>query len=242
MLDLKLKRLVVILAHPDDESFAVGGTLAKYAQQGVQVTLLCATRGEAGIPGLQPVEAGAIREQELRAAAKHLGIEVEFLGYRDGELSKANPFRLLHTLKNWMALIKPQVIITFGPEGVSGHPDHVTISHAVTKAYDEGYHQGKLLYIRPSEATSLGCGVSAPIDESDKSLVTVDISEYTLEKVRAIQSHESQNPGLSGIPEEEVDKIPCFEAFTVARDVELNQKSLEWFELAKEEQTRPSPL
>ncbi len=77
--------MLVILAHPDDESFAVGGTLAKFAKQGVRVILICATRGEAGISGMKPEEVGKIREGELREAAKHLGIEVYFLGYRDGE-------------------------------------------------------------------------------------------------------------------------------------------------------------
>ena len=76
MNDIKPQRMLVILAHPDDESFAAGGTLAKYAHQGVQVILLCATRGEAGISGVNPSEAGEVRERELRRAAEHLGIEV----------------------------------------------------------------------------------------------------------------------------------------------------------------------
>jgi N-acetyl-1-D-myo-inositol-2-amino-2-deoxy-alpha-D-glucopyranoside deacetylase len=79
MNEIKPNRMLAILAHPDDESFAIGGTLAKYAHQDVQVVLLCATRGEAGIPGITPEEAGAIRERELRKAAQHMGIEVYFL-------------------------------------------------------------------------------------------------------------------------------------------------------------------
>ena len=114
----------------------------------------------------------------------------------------------------------------------------MTISRAVTQAYDKGYHGGLLLYIRPSEATSLGCGVSSPIQEDANSTVTVDISEYKLEKIRAIQCHVSQNPGLSGTPEEEVDKIPCFEIYTIARDKGLSDKSLEWFKTTNEEVSR----
>lgn len=79
MINLKSSRMLAILAHPDDESFAIGGTLAKYAHQGIQVVLLTATRGEAGILGTKPEAAGAIRELELNRAAKHLGIEVYFL-------------------------------------------------------------------------------------------------------------------------------------------------------------------
>ena len=69
--------------------------LAKYAHQDVQVILLCATRGEAGISGATPEEAGAIRERELRKAAEHLGIEVYFLGFQDGELAQTKPEALL---------------------------------------------------------------------------------------------------------------------------------------------------
>lgn len=78
--------MLVILAHPDDESFSVGGTLAKFATHGVRVILICATRREAGVSGMKPEDAGEIREGELREAAKHLGIEVYLLDYRDGGL------------------------------------------------------------------------------------------------------------------------------------------------------------
>jgi LmbE family N-acetylglucosaminyl deacetylase len=222
-------RMLVILAHPDDESFGAGGTLAKYAHQGVKVILLCATRGEAGISGAKPEEAGAIREQELRQAAKHLGIEVYFLGYRDGELSKTDPAKLLEHIAGWIDTVQPQVILTFGPDGVSGHPDHVTISHIVTQAYDTYYRTGMLLYISPSEATALGCGVTSVIREDENPLVSIDISGYKLEKVRAIQCHASQNPGLNGKPEEETDKIPCHEVYAIARDMNLADGSTNWF-------------
>lgn len=231
MNDLKPNRMLVILAHPDDESFAVGGTLAKYVHQGVQVILLCATRGEVGIAGLKPEDAGKIREQELREAAKRLGVEVFFLGYQDGELSKTDPFKLLENISGWIELVQPQVILTFGPDGVSGHPDHVAISHIVTQAYDKFYQKGILLYIVPSDATSLGCGVTLPLQEDGIPLVSVDISGYKLEKVKAIQCHTSQNPGLNREPEEEVDNIPCHEDYAIARDMELSDNSLNWFKV-----------
>jgi len=235
MREIKPKRMQVILAHPDDESFAVGGTLAKYAHQNVQVILLCATRGEAGIQGVKPEEAGDIRERELRQAAEHLGIEVYFLGYQDGGLANTPPEMLLETIACWIDLVQPQVILTFGPEGVSGHPDHVTISHTVTKAYDLSYQKGLLLYIRPSEATVLGCGVSFSNSEDGKPLLEVDISDYKMDKVRAIQCHASQNPGLSGRPEEEVEKIPCHELYTIARDAKTADNYPDWFETLSEE-------
>ena len=223
-------RMLVILAHPDDESFGAGGTLAKYAHQGVHVILLCATRGEAGILGVNPQKAGAIREQELREAAKHLGIDVFFLGYQDGELSKTDPSKLVEHITGWIDTVQPQVILTFGPDGVSGHPDHVTISQIVTQAYDTYYRKGMLLYISPSEATALGCGVTSVIRVDENPLVSIDISGYKLEKVQAIQCHASQNPGLNGKSEEETDKIPCHEVYIIARNMELSDGSLNWFE------------
>ncbi len=236
MNEINPKRMLVILAHPDDESFATGGTLAKYAHQDVQVILLCATRGEAGIPGVSPEEAGVVRERELRKAAQHLGIKVYTLGFLDGKLADTKPEKLLEAITSWINFIEPQVIITFGPEGVSGHPDHVTISHIVTQAYDAVYRKGMLLYIRPSDATVLGCGVSSARTDDGQPLVEIDISDYKLEKVRAIQCHASQNPGLTRRPREEMDKIPCYELFAIARDAKSADNYPDWFETVREEE------
>lgn len=222
--------MLAIFAHPDDESFAAGGTLAKYAHQDVQVVLLCATRGEAGLPRVNPKLAGDIRESELRQAAQHLGIEVHFMSYPDGGLSNTPPENLLETIAAWIDLIQPQVILTFGPEGVSGHPDHVTISHIVTQAYDLTYKKGLLLYIRPSEAIAPGSDVSLLNTEDEKPLIEIDISGYKLEKVRAIKSHASQNPRFPGRLEEEMDKIPSYELFTVAREAIIADNYPDWFE------------
>ena len=92
-------RLLAILAHPDDESLGVGSTLAKYAAEGVQTYLICATRGERGWMGDEkddpgPVELGKIRELELQDAARVLGIsQLFFLDYLDGDLDRADPVK-----------------------------------------------------------------------------------------------------------------------------------------------------
>jgi LmbE family N-acetylglucosaminyl deacetylase len=70
---LRRKNMLVVLAHPDDESFPMGGTLAKYAAEGVEITLICATLGELGIPDMEPAQAVFIREKELKAAASSWG-------------------------------------------------------------------------------------------------------------------------------------------------------------------------
>ncbi|OGO64555.1 MAG: hypothetical protein A2029_16030 [Chloroflexi bacterium RBG_19FT_COMBO_47_9] len=228
--------MLAIFAHPDDESFGAGGTLTKYAHQDVKVVLLCVTRGEAGIPGVKPVEAGNIRTRELRNAAEQLGIEVYFLDYPDGGLARIKSQTLLEMIACWIDLIQPQVILTFGPEGVSGHSDHIAISNIVTQAFDLTYKKGMLLYIHPSEATVLGCGVSSIDIEDKQPLVEVDISDYKLEKIRAIQCHTSQNPDLIGKPEDVTNKIPCSEFYTVARDMKTKDNYPNWFETASVEE------
>ena len=133
-------KLLCILAHPDDESLGMGGTLAKYAAEGIETYLLTATRGERGrfgtskeSPGLEVV--GRVREAELRAAAKELGVhEVTFLDYIDGNLDRAIPGEILAKISRHIRKIKPQVVVTFGPEGGYGHPDHIAISQFATAA------------------------------------------------------------------------------------------------------------
>ena len=130
-------KLLAVFAHPDDESFAVGGTLAKYASQGIEVVIVSATRGEAGIPGLTAAKAAARRESELRTAAAKLGAsEVRFMGNRDGTLREVNSDEAVARLVALLREARPQVIVSFGPDGISGHPDHITVSHWVTAAFD----------------------------------------------------------------------------------------------------------
>jgi LmbE family N-acetylglucosaminyl deacetylase len=225
--------LLVILPHPDDESFPMGGTLAKYAAEGVEITLICATLGEMGIPDIEPAQAAIIREKELKAAASILGIhKVQFMRYQDGSLANVDTENFISYLMNAMRRLNPEAVITFGPDGISGHPDHVAISRLVTTAFDRAAHKSfllssaKLFYIAPSEATMQGCGVVPSQEAAGGPVASIDISDYRLPKVRAMQAHASQNPPYTGDPTEEADKLTCHEYFTLARpataDGELN--------------------
>src|SRR5512134_2537465 len=143
-------RLMCVLAHPDDESLGMGGTLAKYATEGIETYLVTATRGERGwfgdekeYPG--PEALGKIREAELFNAAKELGIcEVEFLDYIDGDLDQANPAEATAKIVSHLRRIQPDVVITFDPNGAYGHPDHIAICQlttaAILTAADPNYH------------------------------------------------------------------------------------------------------
>ena len=145
-------KLMAILAHPDDESLGFGGTLAKYAQEDVETHLVTATRGERGRfgshgKGADPAEVGRVREAELRAAAAVLGIrEVSILGYPDGAVDQIDAVIAIRAMVRHIRRIRPHVVVTFGPEGAYGHPDHIAISQfttaAITCAADAGYHTG----------------------------------------------------------------------------------------------------
>ncbi len=133
-------RLMCVLAHPDDELLGNGGMLAKYAAEGVSTHLVTATRGERGwagdpvtYPG--PDAVGQIRENELRAAAHILGIQtVDFLDYMDGDLDQADPAELMARIVEHIRRVRPHVVVTFGPDGAYGHPDHIAISQSTTAA------------------------------------------------------------------------------------------------------------
>lgn len=213
-------RLLVALAHPDDESFPMGGTVAKYVADGHKVTLVSATRGEAGIPGLSPTTAAQLREQELRTAAAELGVDdVRFLGWEDGRLAEVDPEQVLQQLTSLLHELRPDVVITFGPDGISGHPDHVAIHRLVTEAFDRVRLPARLYYIAPSEATQQGCGVTPPEEVVGGPVAGIDVGDHLVTKARAMQSHASQDPPYIGDPEEAAKHLTCHEYFALARPV-----------------------
>jgi LmbE family N-acetylglucosaminyl deacetylase len=145
------RRLLAVFAHPDDESFGPGGTLALYGRRGVEVHLVCATRGEVGEapPGWKGFSSvGAMRESELRCAAGILGLAgVHFLGYRDSgmpgspdnehpqALAAAQVAEVARPILRLIRSLRPQVVITFDPIGGYRHPDHIAAHRATVEAF-----------------------------------------------------------------------------------------------------------
>ncbi len=133
--------LLAVFAHPDDEAFGTGGTLAKYAAEGCDVYLVTATRGEAGqiaLPELAtPANLPAVRERELRCACQTYGIYPPiFLDYLDGQLPIVHQGQAVGKLVTLIRQLRPQVIITFGPEGIYGHYDHLAVHRWAAAAYE----------------------------------------------------------------------------------------------------------
>jgi LmbE family N-acetylglucosaminyl deacetylase len=234
---MRAPRLMAVLAHPDDESLGVGGTLAKYASEGVEVFLLTATRGDGGrFRGYGPAEEqhpgplalATIRETELRAAAKTLGTrEVSILNYLDRYLDRANPGEAIGAIAAHIRRVQPDIVVTFGPDGAYGHPDHIAISQfttaAIVAAADSAFHCGasgvvsahrvsKLYYIAWPESiwrayqsafrrlVSTVDGVERQaIPWPDWAITTViDTRAFWPTVWRAICCHESQVPHMSG--------------------------------------------
>ena len=147
---MSTRTLLAVFAHPDDESFGMGGTLSLYAARGYRVELICATRGEAGEisdPSLATAETLAeVREIELRCAARSMGMRPPiFLNYRDSgmmgtpendhplSLHRANRREAVGKVTLLLRELQPDVVVTFEPGGGYGHPDHVAI-HQITVA------------------------------------------------------------------------------------------------------------
>lgn len=152
---MNTKRTILsVLAHPDDESFGMGGTLALYARKGCDVYLVCATRGELGtvdpeyLQGFDSIS--ALRESELRCAADHLGLKkVFFLDYRDSGMqgspdNKHPDAQVSHSVDEvagrivkYIRELKPDVVLTFDPIGGYRHPDHIHVHQATVLAFNK---------------------------------------------------------------------------------------------------------
>jgi LmbE family N-acetylglucosaminyl deacetylase len=152
MLSREQRILLAVFAHPDDESFGIGGTLAKYAAEGVRVALTCATLGEAGEINDASVgtveELAEIRERELRCACEVLGVsELHLLGYRDSGMAgspdnedpraliQADPTEVVGKIVRVIRQVRPQVVVTFEEGGGYGHPDHMAIHRHTVAAF-----------------------------------------------------------------------------------------------------------
>jgi LmbE family N-acetylglucosaminyl deacetylase len=182
-------RLLCVFAHPDDESMGMGGTLAKYAAEGVETHVVCATRGERGWfgpedqnPGLEAL--GRVREKELENAVRELGMNgLSFLDIIDGDVDQADHAEIIGKIVTHIRRVMPQVVVTFPPDGNYGHPDHIAVGQftnaAIICASDAGYRDSenfaphrvsKLYYMVDSESfidliTPFVGDITFPVDD-----------------------------------------------------------------------------
>jgi N-acetyl-1-D-myo-inositol-2-amino-2-deoxy-alpha-D-glucopyranoside deacetylase len=227
--------LLLVFAHPDDEAFGGAGTMAASTAHGHPVTLICATRGELGESGTLNIDdpdlLGAIREQELRRACGAVGVgDVRFLGYRDsgmaGTPANDDPRALMQVpveriateLAVQIRALAPRIVITFGPDGIYGHPDHLLVHAAADRAValaadpawepaaGEPWRIDALYYSTPprEEFVAMLDAPDSPLPEADhrdrerfgtpRAEITdwFDVSSWYDEKQAAMRAHRSQ--------------------------------------------------
>ncbi len=189
--------LAAVLAHPDDESFACAGAFALAHDAGRTTRLLVATRGEAGTPdGVPDPEFGGVREAELIGAARAIGLdEVSILdGYPDGGVAEEPFARLVDEITAWLADRRPQAVITFGPHGVTGHPDHVAVGSAtrwaVEKLAESGIAPTAVYVIVPTFNPGSPLYDLSPEEQAATHLI--DVTRVAERKLAALEAHASQ--------------------------------------------------
>jgi LmbE family N-acetylglucosaminyl deacetylase len=190
--------LLAIFAHPDDETFRPGGTLALLARKGVRVHVLTATRGEAGSRGDPPQceakDLADVRERELRCACAALGLEPpRVLNYKDGHLHEADPCAVVADILAFMDEVRPQVVLTFGADGLSGHPDHIASGRCAAQASAASIHVAALytLAVPHSLAEQLEMRQVHPVPD-EKIALRVDVSTAWEAKRAAMACHATQ--------------------------------------------------
>ncbi len=207
--------LLAVFAHPDDETFRCGETLALLARRGVRVHVFTATRGEAGSRGdpplCRPEELGGVREAELRCACVALGIEPpRLLDYRDGALSDVDDEEGAGHVLAAVRELRPHVLLTWPPDGLSGHPDHVAVSRWASVAFEWAGVLGSdaplaLYYLAVPRSVAEALGLSHLHAVPDEEVtVTVDVRPVWEQKLAAIRCHRTQasgSPILAAPPE-----------------------------------------
>jgi LmbE family N-acetylglucosaminyl deacetylase len=219
--------LATILAHPDDETFGVGGTLIKYADEGVRVHSLCLTQGEKGWNGdpahpvVAPDKLGQRRAVELAEAGRRMGVaSTTCLEYPDGELAGVAEDRVVRDIVRWVREVRPDVVITWGPDGGYGHPDHIAAGERALLALElagierheralGGHHRVRRCYrfvaaaefvdglraINPQFAEYMDTLAVKPQRWSrDRLGAAIDIGAVADRKIEAMKAHETQEP------------------------------------------------
>ncbi len=236
-------RLASVFAHPDDDTFGVGGILAKHGPD-IDYTLIVATSGEAGMisdPALATQENLAhVREAEEREALRELGVQnptVHFLHFPDGGLIDVPREKLVEPIAALLAEARPDVVVTFGPEGITRHDDHIIVGQAATEAFHDARDRAKegferLFYnaIPQSELDRFWEAVRAEgfdMGDPEGPFMPRGVPDHTITarfdgrdvwetKLRALMAHKTQAGELTSIPPEIQKEFLGYETFVQA--------------------------
>jgi LmbE family N-acetylglucosaminyl deacetylase len=201
--------LLVVMAHPDDESMATGGLILRHTRNGIVTHLICATYGEKGWmgkpPGANPSDLPEMRAKELEEAAAALGLAgVELWDYSDGGVKEADQQEITQRIWEEVTKLRPRAVVGWGPNGGYGHPDHISIgacTDAAVSAMSEGerpalYHiavdqQVSEFYAEAQHLTGAASGFEVQVDGRVDVVIELDADEVMM-KLRAIECHRSQ--------------------------------------------------
>jgi len=210
---------MLVLAHPDDESFICGGTLAKYASLGAEILLVCAAKGEmgrrVGIPPIVSRETlSTLRDRELQTACRYIGIRtLRYLGLIDKTVEFADKDKLTETIVGLMNGYKPDVVLTFH-EKYGGHPDHCAIGAACTAAY----RQYRAMQLANDEGLAylyfinFGDGLKNPgkFGLRPDQVTRIDISAHLREKLMSFRAHRTQSEIMGWVWQPDEDAVASF--------------------------------
>lgn len=210
--------VVAVFAHPDDEAFGPGGTLAKLSKTH-NVYIITVTGGEAGQNSLSKTDKklSDIRHRELLEAAKILGVKkVFFLGFEDGTLSNSLYHKIASKVEKKLKKLKPTTVITFEPHGISGHIDHIAVSYITTFVVKRLKSVKELLYFCILENQSRDMNdyfIYFPKGYKKSEIDKVfDIKDVWEIKKKAMLAHKSQKHDAVRILDQ-AEKLPKEEYF-----------------------------
>lgn len=216
-----MKPLVCVFAHPDDESFGPGGTIALQAKKR-DVYIICVTQGDAGEnSSKQKRPLNEIRRDELLASAKLIGVKkVFFLDYHDGELSNSLYYDIADEIQLIIDEIKPDTLLTFDLRGVSGHIDHIAVAMITSYVFERTSYVEEIWYYvmtKEYEALVENHFIFFPPGYTKSEISrTVDTTEIWELKVKAMHLHESQLHDAKKVLAK-LEKLPKEENFIIKR-------------------------
>ncbi len=237
------RRLLGLFAHPDDDAFGIGGTCALHAEE-LALMVVFATSGEAGRIADDALATrdtlGAVREREALAAYRVLGVDAElrFLRLPDGRVAEVPREDLAARFAEAVEAFRPEVVVTFGPEGITGHEDHIAVGRAATDAFhrarerlgDDGPRRLLHNALARGDLARLAeelrrRGVDPPDPSEpfqprgvpDEEIgVRVDCSRVVKRKLEALREHRTQAQDLEDLPQDLWPEILSQETFAVA--------------------------
>ena len=220
-IDIPQQTWLGVFAHPDDETSASAGTMVKWIENGHQAYVITATGGELGSLGtggltITRKDLPKVRIGELRKNLEMFGVQPPItLGYRDQELNKVDTTLLTTQVFEVMCEVTPSVVASFGPSGISNHPDHIAIHHATCNAYSKYITQerNKPLLLYPSIPSKMAQEYNLDLSDDELRMdIVLDINSSINYKIQGLKNYRSQQDAqdFASRLESQSHHVECF--------------------------------